>query len=213
MDEGGAQPNSGSAPELVEGSISYSQVAEKYSALSSKDAFNPGSENLDYPEDLRVLVPDSVWETSCGGGNPFSLNRPSVGQAVADMGCGAGLDLCIAAALVGKDGHVLGVDANSDMLNRAQENVRLSAAAGQNLAEVTLVEAPFDDPAHASLSPHFGMYDVVISNGALCLSFDKPKSLRTAFSLLRPGGHFQLFDLCQVDATVPEGLGKRTQKS
>lgn len=198
---------------MSEAEVSYSQVAEKYSALSSKEAFNAASENFEYPEDLRALVLGSVWEVSCGGGNPFSLGLPGPGRAVADVGCGAGLDLCVAAALVGAGGRVLGLDANADMLSRARDNISLSAVAGRNLAEVSLVEAPFDDPAHALLTPHLGLYDLVISNGALCLSFDKPKALTTAFSLLRPGGRFQLFDLCQEDGTVPEGLGRWTQQS
>lgn len=129
------------------------------------------------------------------------------------MGCGAGVDLCVSAALVGAAGRVLGVDANRDMLNRALENTKLTADSRPNVADVTLVQAPFDDPSHASLSPHLGLYDIVVSNGALCLSFDKMKALKTAFDLLRPGGRFQLFDLCQVDDTVPPGLGQWTQES
>eukprot|EP00747_Dinoflagellata_sp_TGD_P105492 gnl/TRDRNA2_/TRDRNA2_169556_c0_seq1.p1 gnl/TRDRNA2_/TRDRNA2_169556_c0~~gnl/TRDRNA2_/TRDRNA2_169556_c0_seq1.p1 ORF type:complete len:129 (+),score=24.87 gnl/TRDRNA2_/TRDRNA2_169556_c0_seq1:361-747(+) len=128
------------------------------------------------------------------------------------MGCGAGLDLCIAAALVGKSGRVLGLDANKDMLGRARENLDLSAAAG-NRADAALVNVPFDNPDHIDLKPHLGGYDVVLSNGALCLSFDKPKALKTAFGLLRPGGVFQLFDLFVVDGTVPANLGTWTQES
>eukprot|EP00746_Dinoflagellata_sp_MGD_P003255 gnl/MRDRNA2_/MRDRNA2_106313_c0_seq1.p2 gnl/MRDRNA2_/MRDRNA2_106313_c0~~gnl/MRDRNA2_/MRDRNA2_106313_c0_seq1.p2 ORF type:complete len:179 (-),score=37.92 gnl/MRDRNA2_/MRDRNA2_106313_c0_seq1:620-1156(-) len=177
------------------------------------EAFNgPASQNVDYSEDLRALVPESILKTSCGGGNPFQVGRPSAGQSVADLGCGAGLDLCIAAALVGKSGHVLGLDANEDMLERASQNAELSAASG-NRANVTFVHAPFDEPENVALIPHLGKYDVVISNGALCLSFDKPKALATAFALLRPGGCFQIFDLCVVDGTVPANLGTWTQES
>lgn len=140
------------------------------------------------------------------------MGMPSAGQSVVDMGCGAGLDVCIAAALVGKSGHVLGLDANQDMLDRARQNVDLSAALG-NRANVKFVHAPFDEPDHVLLKPHLGSYDVVTSNGALCLSFDKPKALATAFALLRPGGCFQFFDLCVVDGTVPANLGTWTQES
>mmetsp|Transcript_82765 Transcript_82765/g.229775 ORF Transcript_82765/g.229775 Transcript_82765/m.229775 type:complete len:100 (+) Transcript_82765:400-699(+) len=99
------------------------------------------------------------------------------------------------------------------MLERARENVRRSAAYSASQAEVMFVEAPFDEPRHERLQPHAGRYDVVLSNGALCLSFNKERALETALRLLRPGGRFQLFDLCQVDETVPEALGQRTQTS
>mmetsp|Transcript_67566 Transcript_67566/g.209014 ORF Transcript_67566/g.209014 Transcript_67566/m.209014 type:complete len:101 (-) Transcript_67566:283-585(-) len=99
---------------------------------------------------------------------------------------------------------------NAAMLQRQRENLRSSGAGG---AEVVFVQAPFDDPAHASLEEHWGRYDVVLSNGALCLSFSKERACAAAFRLLRPGGRLQLFDLCQVDSTVPEALGQRTQES
>lgn len=158
-------------------------------------------------------MPEAIFGTSCGGGNPFVLGRPAPGDSVADLGCGAGLDLCIAAALVGQHGRVLGVDLNSAMLSRAREGVRLSAVPGKDLAAVVLVEAPFDDPSHEALGQHWGRYDLVTSNGALCLSFGKERALATAFRLLRPGGRLQLFDLCRVDGTVPGSLGRRTQES
>mmetsp|Transcript_24501 Transcript_24501/g.70363 ORF Transcript_24501/g.70363 Transcript_24501/m.70363 type:complete len:96 (+) Transcript_24501:391-678(+) len=95
------------------------------------------------------------------------------------------------------------------MLERARSNAGLSGSG----AEVALVQAPFDDPAHPALEEHWGRYDAVLSNGALCLSFRKERALATALRLLRPGGRLQLFDLCQVDGTVPEALGRRTQES
>jgi len=121
------------------------------------------------------------------------------------------LESIFAAALVGAGGRVLGLDANEDMLSRAQHNVQLSSADGR--ADVEFLHAPFDNPTNPALTPYLSQFDVVISNGALCLSFDKPKALQTAFSLLRPGGFFQLFDLCVEDGTVPESLGRWTQNS
>lgn len=194
--------------------LAAAQVAQKYTALTAKAAFNPTQQQLDYTPDLRSLLPDEVWGTSIGGGNPFALGRPRPGAYVADLGCGAGVDLCIAAALVGGAGRVLGVDSNRALLERAQENVRLSAAGASGAcADVILVEAPFDHPEHEALAPHFGRYDLVLSNGSLCLSFAMPRALVTALRLLRPGGRLQLFDLCQVDGTVPKSLGCWKQKS
>mmetsp|Transcript_99770 Transcript_99770/g.298022 ORF Transcript_99770/g.298022 Transcript_99770/m.298022 type:complete len:211 (-) Transcript_99770:333-965(-) len=191
--------------------LSETDVAAKYTALAAKELFNgKATEQADYPPELWALVPPDLFGTSCGGGNPFALGAPAPGEAVADLGCGAGPDLCIAAALAGPVGRVLGVDTNSAMLARQRENVR---ACGGGRAEIALVAAPFDDPSHEALEEHWGRYDVVLSNGALCLSFAKAGACATAFKLLRPGGRLQLFDLCQVDGTVPEALGQRTQES
>lgn len=141
------------------------------------------------------------------------MGRPLPGQSVADIGCGAGFDVCIAAGLVGEGGSVLGMDVNSAMLSRARANMAASRDLSKSFASVAFVEAAFDEPMHESLLPHVEKYDVVISNGALCLSFNKPGALATAFALLRPGGKFQLFDLFKVDGTVPSDMGRKTQKS
>lgn len=194
--------------------LAAADVAAKYTLLSSQATFNTPGQRPDYPPSLLSLVPQAVWETSIGGGNPFAFGQPTLGEAVADLGCGAGMDVCLAAALVGNSGTVLGIDSNSALLERAAENLRLSATlAAAPVAEVKFVEAPFDKPGHSTLEEHNGRYDLVISNGALCLSFDKPQALATAFALLRPGGRFQLFDLCQIDETVPEELERRIQQS
>jgi len=150
------------------------------------------------------------------------MGQPQVGESVADMGCGAGVDVCLAAGFVGREGRVLGLDANPALLKRAQESLLLTrdaslheriAAPPEGYAPCTFLEASFDDAPHELLRPHLGQYDLVISNGALCLSFNKPGAIRTALGLLRPGGRLQLFDLCVEDGTVPEGLGRWTQKS
>jgi len=194
--------------------LAAADVAAKYTLLSSQATFNKPGQRPDYPTDLLALVPQAVWETSIGGGNPFAIGQPRLGEAVADLGCGAGMDVCLAAALVGYSGRVLGIDSNSSLLERAAENLSLSAPlAPDSVAEVAFVEAPFDKLDNSTLTQHYGRYDLVISNGSLCLSFDKPQALAVAFALLRPGGRFQLFDLCQVDQTVPEGLERRIQQS
>lgn len=194
--------------------LAAADVAAKYTLLSSQATFNKPGQRPDYPPSLLAFVPQAVWETSIGGGNPFALGEPMLGETVADLGCGAGMDVCLAAALVGNSGRVLGIDSNEALLERAAENLRLSAPLAPNpVAEVTFIEGHFDKPGHPILTEHYGRCDLVISNGALCLSFDKPKALAIAFSLLRPGGRFQLFDLCQVDETVPEGLERHIQQS
>ena len=50
--------------------------------------------------------------------------------------------------------------------------------------------------------------DVVISNGVLNLTPDKPKALGEMFRVLRPGGRLQIGDIL-VDKPVPEGAKRQ----
>jgi ubiquinone/menaquinone biosynthesis C-methylase UbiE len=51
----------------------------------------------------------------------LGLLRP--GDAVLDVGCGAGIDLLVAAQLVGPTGRVCGVDLTPEMVERARANL------------------------------------------------------------------------------------------
>lgn len=188
------------------------QVARRYASFVANPtaAKFTGDETQDYAQELLELVPQEVFATSCGGGNPFGLRSVEVlrGARVVDLGCGAGADVCLAAVLAGAGGHVLGVDVNPTMLLCAEENwARVQAAAPPlwGLATVEFLAASFDKPDDYNLRRHQGNYDVVLSNGTFNLSFDKSSAFVTAFMLLRPGGVFQLFDIVLEDGTgLPE---------
>ena len=49
-----------------------------------------------------------------------------VGATVVDIGCGAGMDLLLAAQAVGPDGHAIGVDMTEAMAERARASARAS---------------------------------------------------------------------------------------
>lgn len=77
--------------------------------------------------DARWLdnFPDSVWQSAAPVGNPFDLGPIMPGQTVVDLGCGAGIDLCIAASLIGDSGRAIGIDITPAMVEKAKENARL----------------------------------------------------------------------------------------
>jgi len=79
-------------------------------AISPQGKFNypigrAGLEELKYDPEILKALPEEVLASYCGVGNPFSLGVMNKGEAVLDVGCGAGVDTLVAAILVGlKDG-------------------------------------------------------------------------------------------------------------
>ena len=154
-----------------------------------------GLRGLGYGENLLAPVPPVVRASYCGVGNPFLPGLPRSGQAVLDIGCGAGVDTLIAAGLVSAgqtagqaagqaDGQAQGLELSPDMLQRARENARLAGARNAAFAEGQAEALPFPDAT----------FDLVISNGVLNLVQDKPKAFAEAYRVLRPGGRVQLAD-------------------
>jgi len=140
---------------------------------------------LGYPPALVARVPAPSRERFVGVGNPFALGPIRQGEAVLDLGCGAGFDAFVAASAVGPTGRVAGVDLSLEMLAVAESG---RAAVGLSTVEFRQadVEAlPFPDAS----------FDVALSNGVLNLIPDKPAALREVFRVLKPGGQLQACDM------------------
>jgi len=137
--------------------------------------------------DLSVVagLPDEVLNTFCGVGNPFSLGPIQAGEAVLDVGCGAGLDLVFAARLVGPAGQVHGLDLTSEMVERARQTLHLAGVPGARVQLGAAEALPYSK----------GTFDVVISNGVLNLSPLKEACLREIARVLKAGGRLQMADI------------------
>lgn len=179
------------------------QIRSLYTELAlqpDKDfGWGTGRDNarqLGYAEDWLARLPDVVWESAAAVGNPFALGPIRPGETVVDLGCGAGADACVAALLVGEAGKVYGIDATPAMVVKARKN---AMAAG--LLQVEFVEA---DMTHLGIPT--ANADVVISNGAINLTLDKPKVFAEVFRILRNNGRFQFADMVQENtATACDG--------
>jgi len=125
-----------------------------------------------------------VAASYCGVGNPFILGPIREGEAILDIGCGAGVDSIIAAGLVGPSGSVTGIDVVPEMLARASENARLAGLANVAFRESSAEQLPFPDNS----------FDLVISNGVFNLVVDKVQALGEVFRVLKPAGRFMLAD-------------------
>ncbi len=175
-------------------------IAEKYRkvAVSPQGLFKyPTGEQsalgLGYAPDLLRAIPMAVRERFVGVGNPFSLGPIHAGEAILDLGCGAGFDAFVAAQLVGPAGRVVGIDLSPEMLAIAEAELR-EAKSPQIEFQVAQVEVlPFPDAS----------FDVALSNGVLNLIPDKAAALREIFRVLRPGGRLQACDIGLVGDRVP----------
>jgi arsenite methyltransferase len=172
-------------------------INEKYKrvALSPEGNFNyptgrAGLEGQEYDPEVLKALPENVLASYCGVGNPFSLGPVNQGEAVLDIGCGAGVDALVAAILVGPEGKVIGLDLAPEMLKRARTNLEKTSVENVTFQEGSAEQLPFPDET----------FDIVISNGVFNLIPDKAKALRETFRVLKPSGHFLLADQILMDA-------------
>ncbi len=162
----------------------YIKVAGSPEGLFRYPTGRAGLEALNYDPQIIQALPERVAAAYCGVGNPFALGPIHSGEAILDIGCGAGVDSLIAAKLSGPSGKVTGIDLVPEMLSRAKENARLVGAENVEFMEGSAEDLPFPDAS----------FDTVISNGVFNLVVDKVKALGEVFRVLKPGGRFMLAD-------------------
>ena len=164
-------------------------IAEMYRDVANEAVhdlhFHTGrglAEALGYPADLLDRLPARRGELVRGGGPPPRSRAPVAGERVLDLGSGSGMDVFAAAVAVGPQGSVTGVDITPEQLVKAE---RLRRDEHVTFRHARIEELPFDDAS----------FDVVISNGVVNLSADKPAVFAEAARVLRPGGRLALADI------------------
>jgi arsenite methyltransferase len=144
------------------------------------------------PVELAAL-PSECTASFAGIANPHAIAPIVEGETVLDIGCGAGMDLLLAARRVGPSGRAIGVDMTEAMRDRARAS---AAASGLTNVEVQRADATALPLADA-------IVDVVISNGVINLVPEKEKAFGEIRRVLRPGGRLQLADIV-LDAELGE---------
>ncbi len=179
------------------------QVREKYRevAVAPGAAYHfhtgrPLARKLGYDAGIMDALPDRAVESFAGVGNPFSLRTIIPGERVVDVGSGAGFDSFIAAAFVGAEGKVIGVDMTAEMLSKSR-----ATATQQGLEHVE-----FREGFAEALPVEDGWADVVISNGVINLCADKRAVFDEIDRVLRPGGTLQFADIANGRPVPPEAL-------
>lgn len=171
----------------------YAEVADspdhEFHFHTGRDA----ARRVGYDEAVIEDIPDDVIASFAGVAHPFHFGLPRPGETVLDVGSGSGVDAIIAAKAVGPEGRVIGVDMTPEMLDAARHNTERMGLDNVEFRKGLAERLPVDAES----------IDLVISNGVLNLMVDKHGAYKQIARALKPGGRFQIADIC-VDRPVSD---------
>lgn len=194
-DVGAAEPSSCCGPPSTEVSASSSDSSGNSGCCSGELEVTMIGDDYD---GVEGYVADADLQLGCGV--PTDLAGIEPGDAVLDLGSGAGLDVFTARHITGPDGRVVGVDFTPEMIRKARAN-----ATTLGFDNVTFAEGDIENlPLEAD------QFDIVISNCVLNLVPDKSAAFAEMLRVLRPGGHFCVSDIV-VRGVLPDAVRRSAE--
>lgn len=178
----------------------YAAAIEHSDCCAAASCCGPSSSNdrlakqLGYDQVTLADLPSDAITHAFGCGNPLAFANVGPGDVVLDIGSGAGIDVLLAAKIVGPMGRVIGLDFTPEMIARASENARQAGATNVEFRLGDAENMPLEDTS----------VDWVISNCVINLAPNKQRVFSEIYRVLKPGGQVSIADI--VTGGLPERI-------
>ena len=165
--------------------LMYTSVANQPEKTFHFPTGRSACEFVGYPKEQLDQIIATALESFAGVGYPFAANVIKPGDAVLDIGAGAGTDILLAALLTGPEGKAYGLDMTRAMHEKLHVNKDKMELENVIPLLGNAEEIPLEDET----------VNVVTSNGVLNLVPNKQNAFSEIFRVLKPGGHIQISDI------------------
>lgn len=163
----------------------YGKYAKSCGCCLNPTDIDEKKKALGYSKRETASVPSEAIVLGAGCGNPTAVAELKEGETVLDLGSGGGIDVFLAAEIVGETGKAIGVDMTPEMIEKANENARRGNYKNVEFRLGEIENLPVDDES----------IDVIISNCVINLSPDKLATFKEAFRVLKQNGRMLISDI------------------